>query len=195
MGTFLVIVASLLLLLVLIFLLQRVARLEEAARGIGQSSTKAVASNDPIDRLFSKYDGQALWDLLASQSTPNDIEPQLLEEARQRYSFILLAHATRLFESGARGLSESPGNAQRIVTMRGAVQSWLPQTYAVSLFECGRQSRAANDEASREPIRQRLLEISQAMAPALQAGVLLQLSDRLLPRSAPASGTHPDMAA
>ena len=181
MGWTLIIIAFTALVVTIAFLLFRLNQVEKSSQALQSTKTTAIPA-DPTDAVFAQHDGQALWNLLASPQASPALDADVLEDARQRYAFVLLKHASAVYAAGARGIGDQASNTKRVVTLRGAIQSWMPESEATALFECGQQSTLATDTASIEAIRQRLHGVSRSLAPAIQAGVLLQLADRLLPQ-------------
>lgn len=166
------------------FLLKRISQLEARARELSQSQSQGVQSNiqDPV---FDKNDGEQLWTVLSTPNNDNPFDDKTLEDARQRFAFILIKHATALFQAGqrdaSRGEQNTPSNTKRISTLRGAVQSWMPIEHASALYECGRHSAMAQTESERAPVRVTIDQVCRSMSNQLYLAVDLQLADRLMP--------------
>lgn len=166
------------------FLLKRISQLEARARELSQSQAKGIQHNiqDPV---FDRYDGEQLWHTLSTPNDASSFDAKTLEDARQRYAFIMIKHASALFDAGWRdaqsGTQNTPSNSKRITTLRGAVQSWMPDEYASSLYECGRHSFMAAQEDERAPVRVTVDQICRAISKQLHLAVDLQLADRLMP--------------
>jgi uncharacterized membrane-anchored protein YjiN (DUF445 family) len=172
------------LILGIAFLLHRISKLETRARELAQNSEKGVGamSNDPI---FDQNDGEQLWSVLSAANSIYD--DKALEDARQRYAFVMIKHASSLFEMGKRDaiqdVQQSPNNTKRITMLRGGVMSWMPAELAGAIYECGRHAAMANDESDRAPVRSTLNSVCQTLSQQLQLSVDLQLAERLIPRT------------
>lgn len=186
MGLLLVffVVCFLVFLLGIAFLLKRITQLEARARELSQSQAQGIQArmNDPI---FDKHDGQQLWDVLSAPPPDGQFDAKTLEDARQRYAFIIIKHAAALFEAGrgdaSRNEQHTPSNGKRVTTLRGAVQSWMPTEHACALYECGRHSQLAASEEERAPVRATIDQVCRTMSNQLHLAVDLQLADRLMP--------------
>lgn len=166
------------------FLLKRISMLEARARELSQSQSQGIQHNiqDPV---FDTNDGEQLWLLLSTPNESSAFDAKTLEDARQRYAFIMIKHAASVFEAGkrdaARGEQNTPANAKRITTLRGAIQSWMPMEHASALYECGRHAQMASSEEERAPARVTIDQVCRAISNQLHLAVDLQLADRLLP--------------
>lgn len=175
------------------FLLKRISQLEVRARELSESQSQGVQAKiqDPV---FDKHDGQQLWVLLSTNNDDSAIDIKTLEDARQRYAFIMIKHATALFDAGrrdaTRGEQNEPSNTKRVATLRGAVQSWMPMEHASALYECGRHSVLAQSEDERAPVRVTVDQVCRAISNQLHLSVDLQLADRLMPVALPDAATH-----
>ena len=169
------------------FLLKRISQLEVRARELSQSQAQGVQSNmqDPV---FDKNDGEQLWMALSTDNESSAYDAKTLDDARQRYAFIMIKHAAALFEAGRRdatnGQQNTPSNTKRITTLRGAVQSWMPMEHATTLYECGRHSFLAESELERAPVRVTVDQTCRTISNQLRLAVDLQLADRLMPVTA-----------
>lgn len=166
------------------FLLKRISQLEARARELSQSQSQGVQNNiqDPV---FDKHDGEQLWHALSIADENSPFDPKTLDDARQRYAFIMIKHATALFEAGRRDAANSeqntPSNTKRITTLRGAVQSWMPAEHATTLYECGRHDIIAQSETERAPVRVTVDQTCRTISNELHLAVDLQLANRLMP--------------
>ena len=167
----LIALAMLLVLLLTIYLIDRVNSIErstmEAVKGLSSAQAGPAATSGP----FGSLSGRSLWDTLTSETTALDaIEDSML---RQRYEPVLSRHLEGLFEDGRRdgqaGKFQTPQNARRINTARGSVESWLPANVAQLFYQCGQDFanlgpaqwaavRHTLDEAAREVFGKARLE-------------------------------------
>lgn len=183
------------LLLGIAFLLQRVTRLEGKARELASANAQGVgaSSKDPV---FDQNDGEQLWKVLSETSRQYD--EKTLEDARQRYAFVMIKHATSLFEMGKRdesyGSQQTPSNTKRVNMLRGGVMSWMPEELAVTLYECGRHALNASDESERASIRAALSTVCKTLSQQLQLNADLQLAERLIPREESAESEYEETA-
>jgi len=129
--------ALLLVILMIIYLVDRINVIEratqEAVRSLGQQQGPAPAGP------FGALSGKALWDAMTGDGA--GIDPMEASMLRQRYESVLSRHIEALFEEGRKdgqaGSSNRPQNTRRINTVRGSVESWLPGGQAQTLYQCG----------------------------------------------------------
>ncbi len=176
----LIALAMLLVLLLTIYLIDRVNNIErttmEVVRGLGNSQPGSATAPG----LFGSLSGRALWDAMTSDGASLDpIEESML---RQRYEPVLSRHLEGLFEDGRRdgqaGKFQMPQTSRRINTARGSVESWLPGNVVQLFYQCGQDFatqgpaqwaaiRGTLDEATRELFSKARLELRNRLSDAL----------------------------
>lgn len=169
----------LVLLVCIIYLLDRVNNLEKQTRQFGESlkPQKEVVPKGPFAGLSSKK----LWDVMTGR-VPEGIDPDVLEEVRLHYETVLHKHVDAIFQEGVkdgqRGMLGEPKNTKLINTSRGPVESWLPLAQVNTLYKCGLDSaqlpsdqldavRAALDEAGQTLYSKAMVNLAQPLSASL----------------------------
>jgi hypothetical protein len=169
----------LVLLVCVIYLLDRVNNLEKQTRQFGESlkPQKVVVPAGPFAGLSSKK----LWDAMTGR-VPEGVNPDEVEEARPHYETVLHKHVDAIFQEGVkdgqRGMLGEPKNTKLINTSRGTVESWLPLAQVNTLYKCGLDSaqlpsdqldavRAALDEAGLTLYSKAMVNLAQPLSASL----------------------------
>ena len=169
----------LVLLVCIIYLLDRVNNLEKQTRQFGESlkPQKEAVPKGPFAGLSSKK----LWDAMTGR-VPEGIDPDVLEEVRPHYEMVLHKHVDAIFQEGVkdgqRGMLGEPKNTKLINTSRGPVESWLPLAQVNTLYKCGLDSaqlpsdqldavRAALDEAGQTLYSKAMVNLAQPLSASL----------------------------
>jgi hypothetical protein len=169
----------LVLLVCMIYLLDRVNNLEKLTRQFSQSqkSQKEAVSVLPFAGLSSKK----LWDAMTGR-VPDGVDPVLVDELRPLYEMVLHKHVDSTFQDGARdgrvGVLTEPKNTKLINTSRGPVDSWLPSAQVNTLYQCGVDStqlpadqldsvRLALDEAGQTLYGKAMVNLAQPLSLSL----------------------------
>lgn len=177
----LIALAMLLVLVLTIYLIDRVNSIErstmEAVKGLGGAQASAAAPSGP----FGSLSGRALWDAMTSEAAALDaIEDSML---RQRYEPVLTRHVEGLFEDGRRdgqaGKFQTPQSARRINTARGSVESWLPTNVSQLFYQCG-QDFATQGPAQWASVRQTLDAAVRELFSKARLEARSSLSDTLM---------------
>lgn len=176
----LIALAMLLVLLLTLYLIERVNNIErttiEVVKGLGSNQPSAPGSIGP----FGNLSGRTLWEAMTSEGAA--LDPMEETMLRQRYEPVLSRHLEGLFEDGRRdgqaGKFQAPQNSRRINTARGGVESWLPANVANLFYQCGQDFatlgpaqwsnvRRALDDATGELFAKARLELRSRLSDAL----------------------------
>lgn len=172
-------IGLLVVLVFIIYLIDRVNAIEKETRQVAQSlnDQKEPPSLGPFAGLASKK----LWDAMTGRA-PEDLDPSVLMEVKERYEVVLQKHVEAIFQEGAkdgqRGMSGEPKNTKIISTLRGPIESWLPSAQVNTIYKCGVDSkqapaeqwdavRAALDEAGQVLYGKALIPLPQALSASL----------------------------
>jgi hypothetical protein len=179
----LIAIGMLLILILVIYLIDRVNSIEKETRkvfaSIAQKSERSVA---PFMGLSSKK----LWDTMTGRAAEG-LDAGAMTELRAQYPLVLSKHMEALyqegFKDGQRGMSGEPKNTKQVSTSKGAVESWIPSAQANALYQCGLNA-SQTPEADWGPIRASLDEAGQFLLTKTQQDASSPLSDWLMPLSA-----------
>lgn len=185
-----VIAMGLLAVLVLvIYLVDRVNALERLAQTAPQATGPAPAAAADTSGPFAGLEGSPLWDVLTG-TAPGATDPTELTLLRQRFEPVLMLHIEALFEEGRQdaraGRVGSPRNPRRMNTSRGAFNLWIPEGPASVLYQCG-LDHVRKGIGQWPEIRLTLDAVGASMMAQLQIPLSGRLSDRLM-------GPDPDAA-
>jgi len=153
-------IGLLLILVLIIYLVDRVNTIEKETRKMAHTMGKPVeAPKDP----FGGLSGKTLWDAMCGKP-PQGMAPEVLAEVRERYDLVLHRHLESLYKEGwrdgERGMSGDPASTRMIATASAQVESWLPGPQVKTVYLCGLEAsqrppelwdslRADMDEAAR----------------------------------------------
>jgi hypothetical protein len=169
----------LVLLVFIIYLVDRVNTLEKETRNFANSlsAVKDVKPTGPFAGLSSKK----LWDAMTGR-IPEGMDPSAIDEVRAIYETVLHKHVDAIFQEGVkdglRGTLSEPVNTKLINTSRGPVESWLPSAQVNTLYKCGLDStqlpadqldavRAALDEAGQTLYSKAMVDLAQPLSDSL----------------------------
>lgn len=129
------------LLLILVFIVYLVDRVNNLERKAGEVADVLTKSRSPgASGPFGGLSGKKLWEAMSGMPVPG-ADPGQFDEIRERYATVLLKHVDAVFEEGVQagkfGLSAEVSNTRQISTLRGQVESWLPQTQVNTIYQCG----------------------------------------------------------
>jgi hypothetical protein len=138
-------IGLLVIVVLIIYLADRVNSLErQTQEAVNSLKAKPFAPKGVFAGLSSKK----LWDAMAGQF-PEGLDEDAIGDLRERYLTVLQKHIEAVFseglKDGQRGLSGDPKNTRRISTLRGQVESWLPQTQVNAIYKAGLD--AANSQS------------------------------------------------
>ncbi len=188
----LIAIGLLILLVFILYLLDRVNTLEKETRRFAQTLNPHKVITPPLP--FAGLSSKKLWDAMTGR-VPEGLDPSLIEEERGFYETVLHKHVDAIFQEGVkdgqRGMLGEPKNTKLINTSRGPIESWLPSAQVNTLYKCGLDSaqlppdqlhavRAALDEVGlilygkamvnlAQPLSASLMPLPAAEVPALQA--------------------------
>jgi hypothetical protein len=169
----------LVLLVFIIYLLDRVNTLEKETRRFSQSLKPP--QDLPPPGPFGALSAKKLWDAMTGR-VPEGLEPSAVDEMRALYEMVLHKHVDAIFQEGVkdgqRGMLGEPKNTKVITTARGPVESWLPSAQVNTLYKCGLDSaqlppdqlaavRAALDEAGLTLYSKAMVNLAQPLSASL----------------------------
>ncbi|WP_322992329.1 hypothetical protein [Limnohabitans sp.] len=182
-------IGLLLVLILVIYLIDRVNSIESETRKVVSTLNESAAKlATPSMGLSAKK----LWDVMTGRSTEG-LDPQAIDDLRSRYPIILSKHAEALYKDGFKdGILGSPPsdpkNTKDIVTAKGPVESWIPTAQANALYQCG-LSASQTPEAEWGPIRASMDEAGQFLWSKAQLDATSPLSEWLMPSSSDDAAT------
>lgn len=168
----------LLMLVLIIYLLDRINNLERETRKVAQSLAKPAQTD-----AWAGLSGRNLWEAMTGKA-PDGIDAVTLADLRERYDLVLHRHIEALYQEGwrdgARGMAGTPGNTRLIATARGSVESWLPTPQANTFYRCGLDASQTPAQAW-GAIRQAMDEAGQILYEKAQIQARSALSVWLMP--------------
>lgn len=176
-------IGLLLVLILVIYLIDRVNSIESETRKVVSTLNENAAKlTTPSMGLSAKK----LWDVMTGRSSEG-LDPQSVADLRSRYPIILSKHAEALYKDGFKdGILGSPPsdpkNTKDIVTAKGTVESWIPTAQANALYQCG-LSASQTPESDWGPIRASMDEAGQFLWSKAQLEATSPLSEWLMPSS------------
>jgi hypothetical protein len=182
-------IGLLLILILVIYLVDRVNSIESETRKVVSSLTEnTVKLATPSMGLSARK----LWDVMTGRSTEG-LDPQAIDDLRSRYPVILSKHAEALYKDGFKdGVLGSPPtepkNTKEIVMAKGPVESWIPTAQANALYQCG-LSASQTPEAEWGPIRASMDEAGEFLWSKAQLDPTSPLSEWLMPSSSDSTET------
>lgn len=175
-------IGILVLLICILYLIDRVNNLEKETRQFSKSlkSQKEEVPLGPFAGLHSKK----LWDAMTGRM-PEGSDPALVDEVRPLYEIVLHKHVDAIFQEGVAdgqlGAMVEPKNTKFINTARGPVESWLPSAQVNTLYKCGLDSvQLPADQL--EAVRFALDEAGQTLYGKAMVNLAQPLSASLMPR-------------
>lgn len=176
-------IGLLIVLVFIIYLVDRVNGIEKETRRVAQSlnDAKEPPSLGPFAGLSSKK----LWDAMTGR-VPEGLDPSLLVEVRERYESVLFKHIAAIFQEGVqdgqRGLTGEPKNTKLLTTLRGPVESWLPSAQVNTLYKCGVDSTQLPADQL-DAVRAAIDDVGQTLYGKALLPLVQPLSESLLPRA------------
>lgn len=176
-------IGLLVVLVFIIYLVDRVNSIEKETRRVAQSlnDAKEPPSLGPFAGLSSKK----LWDAMTGR-VPEGLDPSLLIEVRERYESVLFKHIAAIFQEGVqdgqRGLTGEPKNTKLLTTLRGPVESWLPSAQVNTLYKCGVDSTQLPADQL-DAVRAAIDDVGQTLYGKALLPLVQPLSESLLPRA------------
>jgi hypothetical protein len=146
MGNFLLLLILFVLasvLLLIVYLIDRVNLIEKQT--VDRAATEL--KNNNASGPFRGMEGEDLWNAMSHNRMP-PLEDSIIEEIKPRYEFILLKHVEKTFELGKdhalKNIETKPVNQITLPTLRGPVESWIPQNFCEEIYNAGFESINAN---------------------------------------------------
>lgn len=176
-------IGLLLVLILVIYLIDRVNSIEtETRKVVNTLNENAARVATPSMGLSAKK----MWDAVTGRSTEGLDQPALAD-LRSRYPVILSKHAEALYKDGFKdgilgSLPAEPKNTKQIVMAKGTVESWMPSAQANALYQCGLNA-SQTPEAEWGPIRASMDEAGQFLWSKAQLDATSPLSEWLMPSS------------
>jgi hypothetical protein len=176
----LIAIGMLLILILVIYLIDRVNSIEKETRKVMASITE---KSDRAAAPFMGLSSKKLWDTMTGRAAEG-LDAGAVSELRAQYQLILSKHMEALyqegFKDGQRGMSGEPKNTKQVSTSKGTVESWIPSAQANALYQCGLNA-SQTPEAEWGPIRASLDEAGQFLLTKTQLDASSPLSDWLMP--------------
>ncbi len=177
-----VLLGSLVAIILMIYLIDRVKRLEMLS--IQASNNSASQPEAQSDNGFLGLSGKGLWDAMSGKIPDNFNQADLLA-LKPRFAFVLQNHIETLFKLGKKDASDgnvlgTPKNPVEISTLRGAISSWLPTQSAATIYKTGYESVEA-DEIDINRLSADLDEAASGLYARVEINNSPAFSERLLP--------------
>jgi hypothetical protein len=135
----------------IIYLIDRVNRIESMAGTLGTAGEQKPP-------LFGNLSGKKLWDVVSGKPTEG-WDKMAVDQLRNRYQPVLRKQVEELFADGLRdgqqGVPFPINNPRVVTTLRGSVESWLPNQSASAIYQVGFERARAQADAL-PGLRQRL---------------------------------------
>jgi hypothetical protein len=171
-------------LLLIIYLVDRVNALERDTRA-AMHNLAPHAGSAPASHPrgpFGGLSGRPLWDAMTG-AVQLEVDSGELPMMRQRYEQVLTWHIELTFDQGVRdaqtGSPQVPVNVRRINTLRGPVDSWLPDEPVNALYQAGQVYGRGNRQRWPET-RRTIDEIAGELFARTQIPLLRRFSDLLM---------------
>jgi len=150
----LIAIGLLVLLVVVIYLMDRMNSLEKDTKiAIDNLSSSTQAPANVPAGPFAGMSAKKLWDAMSGKP-PEDVPADSLNDVRSRYELVLNKHIESIFDEGKRdgsmGVSSPPKNTRQINTLRGKVESWLPMPQVNAIYQCGVDTHQKSPEQHAE---------------------------------------------
>ena len=146
MGNFLLLLILFVLasvLLLIVYLIDRVNLIEKQT--VDRAATEL--KNNNASGPFRGMEGEDLWNAMSNNRMP-PLEDSIIEEIKPRYEFILLKHVEKTFDIGKdhalKNIETKPVNQITLPTLRGPVESWIPQNFCEEIYNAGFESINVN---------------------------------------------------
>ena len=144
-----VLFGSLVAIILMVYLIDRVKRLEIISLQINDREESQTAPT--ADNGFLGLYGKPLWDAMSGK-VPEGFNESDLVALKPRFAFVLQNHIEMLFKLGKKDAAEgkvagSAKNPLDISTLRGTISSWLPTQSASTLYNAGYASFEADEIA------------------------------------------------
>lgn len=175
LATAFIAIGLLLILVPIVYLVDRVNTIEKETRKMALSMGK-----DPkvSTAALAGLSGRRLWDAMIGKSG-DAIPSDVLADVRERYDMILHKHLEAIYKDGVRdgerGVPVEPSNIRQISTATSQVDSWLPMPQVKTIYQCGLEAsqrppelwdslRADMDDAANIIYAKTQLEVRQSLS-------------------------------
>lgn len=177
-------VGLLIVLVFIIYLIDRVNSIEKETRQVALSLSEQKKDAHSVGP-YAGLSGKKLWDAMTGR-VPDGLDPSVLVDVRERFEVVLHKHIEAIFlegrQDGQLGLNGEPKNTKTITTLRGSVESWLPTSQVNSIYKCGLDTvqlppeqwdavRQSLDEAGQALFGKALLSLSTPLSVTLMAAL------------------------
>ncbi len=180
----LIAVGLLLILVMVIYLIDKVNAIEKETRKMMITLGEKPATTVPTDP-FMGLSGKKLWDAMTGRLVEG-LDSDGRANLRNIYQVVLTKHMEALYQDGfkdaIRGLPGEPKNSRLITTAKGQVESWIPSAQANTLYQCGFKA-AESPQSDWGPIRASMDEAGQYLLSKTDLDNSSPLSDWLMPLS------------
>jgi hypothetical protein len=182
-------IGLLVILVLIIYLIDRVSAIEKETRQV-LSSIHQQKTPQLVSLPFLGLSSKKLWDAMTGRPD-KDLDPLAVFDLQGPYQIVLSKHVEALYKEGfndsQRGMTGEPKNTKQITSSAGVVESWIPPAQANAVYQCGVQA-AQTPETNWGPIRDALDDAGRFLFGKAQLDTSSPLSEWLMP-----SGT--DLAA
>jgi hypothetical protein len=159
--TGLILVAVLLLLVLVVYIVDRLNAIEKKAT---LPPTHGGSAESPAETLT----GKLLWDAIVTATSSRN-PSSLSDTTRSRHWSVLTKHIETVFNNGVMDASLSldspPEEILKVNTLRGTVESFLPSEFSNEIYECGQSHKSGG--VTREELAKRLDAIGSRIAEKL----------------------------
>lgn len=188
-------IGLLVILVLIIYLIDRVNTMERETRQV-LSSIHQQSAPPPAALPFLGLSSKRLWDAMTGRPEKG-LDPLAVFDLQGPYQIILSKHIEALykegFKDGQRGSVVEPKNVRQVSSSAGAVESWIPPAQASAIYQCGVQA-AQTPEADWAPIRAALDDAGRYLYGKVQLDTSSPLSEWLMPTETAASAKGADLA-
>lgn len=178
----LIAIGLLVILVLVIYLADRVSSLERQTQdAVASLKERGVSSfKGPFGGLSAKK----LWDAMTGL-LPEGMDEQTVMDVRERYEAVIQKHIEAVFSEGVkdgeRGLSGEPKNTRWVTTLRGQVESWLPQAQVNAIYKAGLDFSTAKSPDQQALVRQAFGEPCRVLYEKVGVEPLVDLVAQLVP--------------
>lgn len=134
--------------ILIIYLIDRVNRLEKIASSSNSNSDEKAADSN-ADSSFLGLKSKGLWDAMCGKA-PEGFNNNDLVALKPRYERVLRKHIESIFAMGTAdgqsGTVKKPKPTSVITTLRGSVESWLPPQHVSTIYNVAFESATASGE-------------------------------------------------
>lgn len=188
-------VGLLIILVLIIYLIDRVNTMEKETRQV-LSSIRQENTVAPVALPFLGLSSKRLWDAMTGRPEKG-LDPLALFDLQGPYQVILSKHIEALYKEGFKhsqlGITEEPKNTRQISSSAGTVESWIPPAQAKAIYQCGVQA-AQTPELNWAPIRAAMDEAGSYLYGQAQLDASSPLSEWLMPTAVAAAADTPKMS-